>query len=29
MGVLLRKGYDPDLALEAIAAHAADTNPVE
>jgi hypothetical protein len=26
---LLRKGYDPDLALEAIAAHTADTNPVD
>jgi regulatory protein len=29
LGVLLRKGYDPDLALEAIAAHTADTNPVD
>jgi regulatory protein len=29
LGVLLRKGYDADLALEAIAAHAADADPVE
>jgi regulatory protein len=29
LGLLLRKGYDPDLAIEAIAAHSPDSDPVE
>jgi regulatory protein len=29
LGMLLRKGYDADLALEAIAAHTVDADPVE
>jgi regulatory protein len=29
LGVLLRKGYDADLAVEALAAHAASADPVE